>query len=160
MLEPIFKWAPIVVPAPKSAEVTRGTFVIQDDNKNIIWGNEDFEWSWVEILEWLTYNWESLHTVEDSINPDNDLRFALQGAYPPVGFAMWWDGADTGYFKVGDRTLEVSSKDWELFLIRLGNAIADRVQLTFDARSKIVLADWKMIFFYWKQNEQMPVEVK
>ena len=157
MITPVFEWTPIDINTILSAEVTRGTFVIKDDNDKTIWGNEDFEWTWVEILEWLTLNWDSLHTPGSVDNPDNDLRSGLMGLNMPDEFIVWWDGEADAYFKICGSVFTVSASEWEYFLIQLGNLVSYRLNLVSDSRSKIVLADWRNIISDWEKNNRLPV---
>lgn len=157
MILPVFEWAPIDINTILSAEVTRGTFIVKDENDKTIWGNEEFEWTWVEILEWLTLNWDSLHTPGSFDNPDNDLRSGLMGLSMPDEFIVWWDGKEDAYFKIRDSVLTVSASEWEYFLIQLGNLISYRLNLVSDSRSKIVLTDWRNIILYWEKNNRLPV---
>lgn len=157
MILPVFEWVPIDVNTVLSAEVTRGTFVIKKENNEIIWGHENFEWSWVEVLEWLTLAWDSLHTPCSANNPDNDLCSGLMGVSMPNGFIIWWDGGENGYFKIGDKIITSPAAEWEHFLIRLGNLISYRLNLVSDSRSKIVLKDWEGIVHRWESNSRLPI---
>lgn len=86
-----------------SADVTRGTFLIFDDDERL-WGSSEFVWTWVELLEWLNENWSTLTTdiaafqETDENFPEfyteHDFRHALQGALPSESFAVWFgDGS-------------------------------------------------------------------
>jgi Zn-dependent peptidase ImmA (M78 family) len=95
-----FDWSePLGVPT--GAAVTSGSLTISLTTEDI-WGSSEFEWAWIELLEWLTANWLAL-TVDDGLpfeaNPDtsdhlNDIALASVGdssgsLAEERAFALW-----------------------------------------------------------------------
>lgn len=64
MLSAVFQWAPEPL-EPRAADLTRGSLEIFLGDL-LIWGDKEFEWTWIELLEWLGQSWLPL-SVDDGL---------------------------------------------------------------------------------------------
>jgi len=133
-----------------AADVTQGTFTVQLDDE-LLWGNESFEWTWVELLEWLNENWSTLTTDIEAFTEtdenfpefytEHDFRHALQGALSP-SFAVWHTGG-LGYLQTASGTRTVPVSVLLGFLNDVGEQIIARlIETHVDARAEHAIRDW------------------
>lgn len=156
ILKPVFNWEDEIVGAPTAAACTWGTFVVTL-NGNTIWGSDEFEWTWVETLEWLNEVWTRVHNIvgigllgyPENLNEKlEDFEFAethnmahgVQGALVPE--FVTWRSYDGGFVRTGGILYTFSLDEWKQFLIDLGDSIAARLEICDDERSVFAREWW------------------
>lgn len=77
-LDATFSWVDSATASPTAADRSRGVLGIAVDGQ-VVWGGDSFEWTWIELLEWLGYSWLAL-SADDGAPPD--LEFSSRGGRP------------------------------------------------------------------------------
>lgn len=142
-----------------AAEVTYGMLTIFADDV-LIWGDPDFEWTWVELIEWLSYSWaiidrervagRSRDEIEANLSEDEFADFlykhnvsqAFGGVLMPE-LLIWRDGT-TGYIETSVGLIALPVSEWKQFFLHLGYEIAQRMTDSGDERARFALHDWAL----------------
>lgn len=141
LIEPCFMWS-TTKDTPTAATVTRGTLILTTPTEQF-WGNTAFEWTWVELLEWLNENWVELHTpVTEETNPwaTHNLQEAIQGATVPA--LTIWRTKTQGFLETSTNIIGMSLNQWENLLTEISTNIAKRLTFSSDQRARAALKNW------------------
>jgi hypothetical protein len=141
-----------------AASATRGHLQVLIAGDDSPWLDNNFEWTWIELLEWLTLNWESLTSNEEptaftskteeenfEFNEAHNFASSLQGASVPR-FMVWRENDNDAFLWTQDHFYQCSWAQMLDFLTNLGDTIANRIShVTSDERGQIAVSEWKKV---------------
>lgn len=138
-----FTWSPIEG-KPTAATVTSGTFEIYSD-ETLIWGSPVFEWSWVEVLEWLNQYWEAINEPlpeAEELNVTDELDFSKFIGGVLLAPLVLVRKESEGYLLTKDAIISVPVDEWQNFINQIAEDLITRLTYSADPRARLAIKEW------------------